>query len=77
MDKDKEVSAVQQFLGEVGEKGDKNPFQENPEDPFAKEGEVKVEEEKEEKPLPFNKDPKIQKFIDKEISKNKIDIYLY
>ena len=70
MAEEKEVSAVQKFLGEIGDKGDKNPFEENPEDPFAKEGETKEVVEAKEKPLPFNRDPKIQKYIQKEISKH-------
>src|SRR5260221_2844163 len=73
MAEQKEESAVQKFLGEVGIEGEKSAFQNTQEDPFNKEvPEVKVEEKeevKETKPLPFNKDPKIQKFIEKEISK--------
>lgn len=69
MDKDKEKSAVADFLGEFGNKGDsKDPFNDAPKDPFAKEEvavETPVEEPKEKKPLPFNKDPKIQKYLDK------------
>lgn len=65
-----EVSAVQKFLGEVGTEGDKNAFQENSEDPFAKpEVATQEEEVKEEKPLPFNKDPKVMKFIEKELDR--------
>jgi len=68
MDKDK--TAVEDFLGTLeGDKENKNPFQENPEDPFNQEVPEEVVIEEEEKPLPFNKDPKIQKFIEKEISK--------
>lgn len=77
MDKEQERSAVADFLGEFGNKGaPKDPFNDTPKDPFANEAEVKeavVEEPKEEKPLPFNKDPKIQKFIEKEISKRLAD----
>lgn len=72
MDKDKERSAVADFLGEFGNKGvPKDLFNDAPKDPFAQEEvvETPVEEVKEEKPLPFNKDPKVQKFIEKEISK--------
>lgn len=72
MDKDKEKNAVADFLGEFGNKGEsKDPFKENQADPFASPVEVpeaKVEEGKEEKPLPFHKDPKVQKYIEKEIS---------
>jgi hypothetical protein len=65
MDKDK--TAVESFLGELEET--KEPFDQPIEDPFTPE-ETPVEGEvAEEKPLPFNKDPKIQKFIEKEISK--------
>lgn len=46
----------------------KDVLEEKIEDPFKQE-EVKDEVEEEEKPLPFHKDPKVQKFIDKEISK--------
>ena len=67
MDKDKELSTVQQFLGESGV--DKQQFEETPEDPFPQEIPEEKGEVVEEKPLPFNKDPKVQKFIEKEISK--------
>lgn len=76
MDKDKEKSVVADFLGEFGNKGEsKDPFNDAPKDPFAKEEviETPVEVAKEEKPLPFNKDPKIQKFIAKEIAKGLAD----
>ncbi len=61
--------AVKNFLGELEK--DVNPFEDNLKDPFAKEETQKQEvtEEKVEKPLPFNKDPKIQKFIEKELDK--------
>lgn len=59
--------AVKNFLGEV----EANPFEDNLKDPFLQETpqEEAVTENKVEKPLPFNKDPKVQKFIDKEIEK--------
>lgn len=67
-------SAVDDFLGGVNEVKD-DPFKQESEDPFATKEEVKSEEvekidaeEKEEK-LPFHKDPKVQRFIEKEISK--------
>jgi len=63
MDKDK--SAVESFLGEL--EGENKPFEPQG-DPFNKPEGEEIEE-KEEKPLPFNKDPKIQKFIAKEIAK--------
>lgn len=73
MEKDQ---AVKDFLGEFGGQKEPNPFEENLKDPFAQEETVEetpVEEIKEEKPLPFNKDPKVQKFIEKEISKRMAD----
>ena len=62
-------TAVEAFL-----EGDKNDSMfEAPKDPFFKveepQGEVIEEVEKEEKPLPFNKDPKIQRFIEKAVEK--------
>lgn len=66
MNKDK--SELEEFMGSLA--GDKNtdPLESKQDDPFghleAKE-EVTEEEVKEEKPLPFNKDPKIQKYLDK------------
>lgn len=50
-----------------GIKGEEEVF----EAPIAEptEGEVKEEEEKDEKPLPFHKDPKVQKYVEKEIAK--------
>ena len=65
MDKDK--SAVQEFLGDL--KGGDN-LQET--DPFAnlnKEEQPEEKTEKKEEVLPFHKDPKIQKYIEKEISR--------
>jgi hypothetical protein len=68
MDKDK--SELEEFMGSLGSAGDKDPMLDKGEDPFAHLEEEKAPEKvEEEKPLPFNKDPKIQKFIDKEISK--------
>jgi hypothetical protein len=70
---DKNKSAVENFLGDL--QGENKTFEDTPENPFDQldnQTENTVEnqvEEKEEKPLPFNKDPKIQKFIEKEISK--------
>lgn len=63
-----EKSAVSKFL-EGTENGQENIFK-NPTDPFEiKSGEPveapKEEEAKEEKPLPFHKDPKIQRYLDK------------
>ncbi len=67
MDKDK--SAVESFLGELAT--GENSFEETPKDPFDKQEIVEPKEEvevKEEKPLPFHKDPKVQKYIEREIS---------
>lgn len=61
-------SAVNDFLGEFSNNKEVNPFEDNLKDPFVEETKDEVVE-KEDKPLPFNKDPKIQKFIEKEISK--------
>lgn len=70
MDKDKEKSAVDEFLGNLENKTEEGSFQDNTQDTFGETIEPKeVAEEKEEKPLPFNKDPKIQKFIEKELDK--------
>lgn len=76
MDKDKN-SAVDEFLGDLKDKGNdeafnpdnsqQNPFENDNIETKAVEGDK--EEQKDEKPLPFNKDPKIQRFIEKEISK--------
>lgn len=74
---DKNKTELEEFMGSLGSSGDKDPLQENQEDPFGhfekKEEEI-IEDPKEEKPLPFNKDPKVQRFIEKEISKRLKDI---
>lgn len=62
-----EKDPIQDFLGEHQQ--EVNPFEENLKDPFENIREEKVEEPQEEKPIAFNKDPKIQKFIEKEINK--------
>ncbi len=60
-------NAVEEFLSDV--KGDEtNPF--NEEEPKAIEG----EEPKAEEAVPFHKDPKVQKFIEKEIEKRISDL---
>lgn len=66
-------SAEDEFLGDLANNGSQDPFAETPDDLFEapkeqKEEEV-LEEEKVEKPLPFNKDPKIQRYIDKQVDK--------
>lgn len=60
---EKNKSAVESFLGSLEET--KNPFVDNTEDPFGKQTEEIIEEVVDEKPLPFNKDPKIQKYLEK------------
>lgn len=75
MEKDK--SAIEEFLGEEFSNKGKDPFDQTQDDPFATQEntqETETEETKEEKPLPFHKDPKVQKFIDKEISKRMAEI---
>lgn len=74
--KNNEQSAVADFLGEFDNKGEqKDPFKDIQADPFVapEQATEEVVEPKDEKPLPFNKDPKIQKFIEKEISKRLAD----
>lgn len=68
---------VDNFLD--GLKGEQNgdPFAPQSEDPFENKSETKEiegEKEEDEKPLPFHKDPKVQKFIEKEISKRLSEI---
>src|SRR6185312_15398211 len=75
MDKDK--TAVQQFLEGTN---NESMFEQPSKDPFesveAKEEAVVEDEVKEEKPLPFHKDPKVQRFIEKEVQKKLKDIKL-
>lgn len=54
------------FLGE--ESTEKDIFKEEPTE------ETPVEEEKEEKPLPFHKDPKVQRYVEKQIEKALKDV---
>lgn len=64
---DKDQSAVSQFLENNEEQ---NLFEKDSENPFETQEVVEPKEEVvEEKPLPFNRDPKVMKFIEKEISK--------
>lgn len=67
---------VDKFLEGLDNEPKPDPFEQSKGDPFAADEPVDEakEEEKEEKPLPFHKDPKVQKFIDKEISKRMADI---
>lgn len=66
------ANEVDSFLEDISPKKD-DPFKEESSDPFEKtapKAEEKVEEEvKEEKPLPFHKDPKVQRFIEKELTR--------
>lgn len=62
---------VDDFLDGLNNEVQENPFEQTPsEDPFKiadkEEGEVV---EKEEKPIPFHKDPKLQRYIEKELDK--------
>lgn len=71
MEKDK--SAVNEFLGDLNNASEKDPLSESKEDLLfgnqpAKEEPKEETIEKEEK-IPFHKDPKVQRFIEKEISK--------
>ncbi len=60
---------VDKFLEETGKNND--PFTPESEDPFKSSVSDKkeVEEKAEDKPLPFHKDPKVQRFIEKELEK--------
>lgn len=63
---------VDEFLGDLANNGTSDPFSETPDELFETKEESKKEEvieEKVEKALPFNKDPKIQRFISKEVEK--------
>ncbi len=73
-------SAEDEFLGDLANNGSNDPFTETSEDlfnlPEEKEEEKKdegIEEDKEEKALPFNKDPKIQRYIQKQVEKTLAD----
>lgn len=67
------VNEVDNFLNDLDKEAPADPFKSDSKDPFAKE-EVKEEKKeevgaKEEKPLPFHKDPKVQRYIQKEVEK--------
>lgn len=70
-----ETKTNEEFLGDLKDNAESDPFAPNNDDPFAsieeKKEEVKPEagetEVKEEERLPFHKDPKVQKFIDKQV----------
>lgn len=71
----KEEGAVEDFMdGLMGE--EKDPFEPNDnEDLFPEEKEaVAVEEEQEQKPVPFHKDEKVQKYLDKQLRKQREDL---
>jgi len=68
MDKDK--TELDAFLGDLSNTSSEDLKQS--EDTFETKEET-VEEPEIEKPLPFNKDPKVQKFIEKEISRRLAD----
>lgn len=61
--------AIKDFLGEFGNESETNIFEETPENPFEEPSSEIVHEEPKEEKIPFNKDPKIQKYLDKEIDK--------
>lgn len=68
MDKD----PVRKFLGEFGNDTVPDPFENNEKDPFAEEAKQEEtpeieSEQKEEKRLPFSKDPKVQKYVQREV----------
>ena len=71
---DKNKSAVDEFLGNLNPENDE--FNDN-QDPFApkepeqgvKDEEEEIDPKKEEKHIPFHKDPKVLRFIEKEIQK--------
>ena len=62
-----EKDAVKDFLNEVVEEKP-DIFQETPQE------EVIEEEEKDEKPLPFHKDPKVQRYVERQIEKALKDV---
>ena len=67
------TNAVDDFLGGLNEGNDQ--FKQDA-DPFVETDKVETKDEGEEevKPIPFAKDPKIQKYIDKQIAKRLADI---
>jgi hypothetical protein len=69
MDKDK--TELDAFLGDLSNTSSEELKPQ--EEPFEKQPAEQEEEVVEEKPLPFNKDPKVQKFIEKEISRRLAD----
>ena len=66
MANEKERSELEEFMGSLGNNA--NPADNQQNDPFnhlEKKEEEEFIEPKDEKPLPFNRDPKIQKYLDK------------
>jgi len=63
-------NAVDEFLND-GITDKKDEFSSDPTDPFNDKEVVEKEEEevKDEKPLPFHKDPKVQRYVEKQIEK--------
>lgn len=66
----------EEFLGDLKDNAEGDPFAPNTDDPFAssekeegQQSEIAVPEKEEEKPLPFHKDPKVQRYLEKEIEK--------
>lgn len=70
---DENNSAENEFLGDLANNGSKDPFEQTPDElfetPQETEKEEPLKEEKVEKPVPFNKDAKIQRFIEKQVEK--------
>lgn len=67
----KEKSELDAFMGDLSNTSSEELKPQ--EDPFEKQNATQEEGVVEEKPLPFNKDPKVQKFIEKEISRRLAD----
>lgn len=73
-----ETKALDEFLGDLKDNADSDPLKPSEDNPFSpiedeekepEKGETVVEEPKDEKPLPFHKDPKVQRYIEREIAK--------
>ena len=64
-------STEDEFLGDLANNGSNDPFDGTPDDLFEAPTETKKEENVEEKveKVPFNKDPKIQRFIEKQVER--------
>lgn len=75
MENDKTNSAVDEFLGDLKNNDGDEVFEAASENPFDEVIESKEEiiEKPEDKPVPFNKDPKVLKFIEKEVAKKLAD----